>query len=141
VKEIDARFTRPVFARLRRLCLALPETYEAASWGHPTFRAGTKTFCAFEMIKDRPSIAFRLSPADVERTVRRQGFFATPYGRDLWVSRWVDDRVSWKLMTALIDKSYRCVANKRMQTALASQREPAPAARARRTTVRGRKTS
>jgi predicted DNA-binding protein (MmcQ/YjbR family) len=141
VKEIDARFTRPVFARLRRLCLALPETHEATSWGHPNFRAGTKTFCTFEMIKERPSIAFRLSPADVDRTVRRQGFFATPYGRGLWVSRWVDDRVNWKLMTALVDRSYRYVAIKRMQTALVAQCGPAPSAHARRTMVRGKKTS
>jgi predicted DNA-binding protein (MmcQ/YjbR family) len=136
VKAIDARFTRPVFARLRRLCLALPETHEAASWGHPNFRAGTRTFCTFEMIKGRPSVAFRLSPADVDRTARRQGFFATPYGRGLWVSRWVDDRVNWKLMAALVIKSYRSVAMKRMLIALAVLRKPAPAARARRTVRR-----
>jgi predicted DNA-binding protein (MmcQ/YjbR family) len=140
VKEIGARFTRPVFARVRRLCLAPPETHESTSWGHPNFRAGTKTFCTFEMIKDRPSMAFRLPPADVDRMLRRQGFFATPYGRGLWVSWWVDDRVNWKLMAALVDRSYRCVAMKRMRTALASRSEPAPTARAQRTTVRGKKT-
>ena len=125
MKEIDPRFERPVFARLRRLCLALPETHESASWGHPNFRAGRKTFCAFEMIKGRPSITFRLSPGDVVRTLRRQSFFATPYGRGLWASRWVDDRVNWKLIAQLVEKSYRCVATKRMLMALAALRQPA----------------
>jgi len=76
VKAIGAPFIRPVFARLRRLCLALPETREAESWGHPNFRAGKKTFCTFEMLNERPSIAFRLSPSDANRTLRRRGFFA-----------------------------------------------------------------
>jgi len=38
-------------ARLRSLCLSLPETSETASWGHPNFKAGKKTFV--EMGLDR----------------------------------------------------------------------------------------
>ena len=126
MKDSGARFTRPVFARLRRLCLSLPETREVASWGHPNFRAGRKTFCTFEMIDDRPSIAFKLSAADVDRTLRRHNFFATPYGRGRWVSTWVDDRINWNLIAELVDTSYRSVAIKRMLMALASQRKLAP---------------
>ncbi len=117
-------FTRPVFARARRLCLALPETTESASWGHPNFRAGRRTFCAFEVINERPSIAFRLSSSDVDRALRRKGFFATPYGRGLWVSRWVDDAVNWNEIAELVETSYRCVAIKRMLKALAPWRNP-----------------
>ena len=32
---------------------------------YPNFKAGTRTFVAFERVKGRPSIAFRLEPADV----------------------------------------------------------------------------
>jgi len=113
-------FARPVFARARRLCLALPETTEKQSWGHPNFRAGKKTFCAFEMLTGRPSIGFRLSPADVDRALRRKDFFATPYGRGLWASVWVDGAVDWKLVATMIDRSYRLVANKRMLSLLDS---------------------
>jgi predicted DNA-binding protein (MmcQ/YjbR family) len=115
---VTGAFERPVFARARRLCLAFPETVETASWGHPNFRAGKKTFCAFEMLSGRPSIAFRLSPRDVDRTLRRQHFFATPYGRGLWVSVWVDAAIDWTLIASLVDRSYRLVANKRMLRAL-----------------------
>src|SRR2546426_7143635 len=94
-------FERPVFRRLRRLCLALPETQETSSWGHPNFRAGKKTFCAFELLRGRPSIALRLRPADAKTLAGKRHFFATPYGRGVWISRWVDVPVDSKVMAAL----------------------------------------
>ena len=54
--------------RLRALCLSLPETSEASSWGHPNFRAGKKTFVAFERVKGRPSIAWGCVPQVRYRT-------------------------------------------------------------------------
>jgi predicted DNA-binding protein (MmcQ/YjbR family) len=112
--EAARRSSRPVVQRLRSLCLSLPETTETSSWGHPNFRAGKKTFAAFEIVKGRPSIAFRLDPADVERLLRRRPFFMTPYGRGSWVSFWVDGRVSWKLVADLVHRSYQTVALKRL---------------------------
>ena len=105
-------------ARLRSLCLALPETSETASWGHPNFKAGKKTFVAFERVKGRASIAFRLEPDEVERLLQRKPFFATPYGRGLWVSAWADAPVDWRAVQDLVERSYRVVALKRMLTAL-----------------------
>lgn len=118
-----SKFERPVFARARRLCLAFPETAETASWGHPNFRAGKKTFCAFEMIAGRPSIALRLSSTDVDLALGRKHFFATPYGRGRWASVWVDAAIDWKLIARLLDRSYRGVANKRMLRALDTQED------------------
>jgi predicted DNA-binding protein (MmcQ/YjbR family) len=107
-------FERPVFARARRVCLAFPETTETSSWNHPNFRVGRKTFCTFEMVKGRPSIAFRLRPIDAAATLWRKHFFVTPYGRLLWVSVWVDGTIDWKLIGSLVERSYRTVANKRL---------------------------
>lgn len=105
---------RPVFVRARRLCLAFPETTEKTSWGHPNFRAGRKTFCAFEIFGGRPSIAFRLSRADATRAIRSHRFFVTPYGRGQWASMWVDGNVNWKTVEAMLERSYRVVATKRL---------------------------
>jgi predicted DNA-binding protein (MmcQ/YjbR family) len=116
-------FERPVFARARRLCLALPETNETLSWDHPNFRVGRKTFCSFEMVKGRPSIAFRLAPADAEAALQRKHFFATPYGRGLWVSAWVDGVIDWKSIGLLVERSYRSVANKRLLKTLSMRRD------------------
>ena len=107
--------------RLRALCLALPETSETSSWGHPNFKAGMRTFVAFERVTGRASIAFRLEPPDVERLLRRKGFFTTPYGRDQWVSLWADGAIEWKAVTELVERSYRVVALKRMIKALDGQ--------------------
>jgi predicted DNA-binding protein (MmcQ/YjbR family) len=107
-----------VFARARRLCLAFPETTETSSWSHPNFRAGRKTSCTFETVSGRPSIAFRLAPAAVATALRRRDFFATPYGRGLWASVWMDGAIDWKLIESLLEQSYRLVASKRLLTAL-----------------------
>ena len=105
-------------AKLRTLCLSFPETNETASWGHPNFKAGKKTFVAFERVKGRASIAFRLEPEEVERLLQRKPFFATPYGRGLWVSVWADGPVDWRAVQDLVERSYRVVALQRMLTAL-----------------------
>ena len=111
---IRATRERETLAKLRSLCLALPETSETASWGHPNFKAGKKTFVAFERVKGRASIAFRLDAADVDRLLKRKQFFVTPYGRGLWVSLWADGRVDWRAVEDLVERSYRVVALKRM---------------------------
>jgi len=104
--------------RVRKRCLSLPESSETNSWGHPNFRAGKRTFAAFEWIKGRPSIAFRLGPTDVGRLLRRKGFFVTPYGQGRWVSLWADGSLDWDLVGRLLERSYREVALKRMVAAL-----------------------
>jgi predicted DNA-binding protein (MmcQ/YjbR family) len=101
-------------ARLRALCLALPETSEAGSWGHPNFRAGKRTFVTYEIVDSRPSIAFRLEPDEVRDYLLMKGFFPTPYGRGAWVSLDATKRISWRLVGALVERSYRVVAIKRM---------------------------
>ena len=107
-----------VWPRLRALCLSLPETRERSSWGHPNFLAGKKTFVTFERVQGRPSIAFRLDRADIERLAHRQQFFATPYGRGLWISMWADTPLQWPMVHDLVLRSYRLVALKRMIAAL-----------------------
>jgi predicted DNA-binding protein (MmcQ/YjbR family) len=80
-----------VLQRFRNLCLSLPETSETGSWGHPDFRAGRRTFAAFEWVKGRPSAAFMSGADDVDLLLLQDDqFFVTPYGQGRWVSIWVD---------------------------------------------------
>ena len=110
----------PALRRVRKQCLSLPESSEKASWGHPNFRAGQRTFVTFEWIKGRPSIAFRLESGDVDFLLHRKGFFVTPYGQGRWVSLWADGALNWGLVSQLVEQSYRLVALKRMVAALDS---------------------
>ena len=112
-----------VLQRLRGLCLALPESSETGSWGHPNFRAGKRTFAAFEWIKGRPSIAFRLNATDIDLLLRRRRFFMTPYGRGQWVSVWADRPLNWGLVARLLQRGYRIVALARMIAALGNSPE------------------
>ena len=112
------RATTQVLPRLRALCLAFPETTETASWGHPNFRAGKKTFAAFEIVGGRPSIAFRLGPREIARLLRRPEYFVTPYGRGKWISLWADTAIDWDMVTVLLRRGYGEVALKRMLAAL-----------------------
>ena len=50
--------------------------------------------------------------------LHRKHFFATPYGRGLWVSVWADAPVGWRVIEGLLRRSYRGVALKRMIAAL-----------------------
>ncbi|MEQ1761479.1 MAG: MmcQ/YjbR family DNA-binding protein [Vicinamibacterales bacterium] len=126
--------------RLRTLCLSLPETQEVESWGHPNFKAGTRTFVTFEIFEKQPSIAFRLDAVTVEHLLRRKGFFATPYGRAQWVSLRVDGSVDWQLVDQLARQSYRLVALKRMLAALEGTSLSTPANK-RMEPTRGRRRS
>jgi predicted DNA-binding protein (MmcQ/YjbR family) len=107
-------FNRPVFARTRRACLALPEVTEKPAWRHPTFRVAKKTFVAFEMIKGRPSIAFRLPPDTCTALIEEGVAFATPYGRNMWASVWVDQPFDVRTLRRLVQASYRTIAPVRL---------------------------
>jgi predicted DNA-binding protein (MmcQ/YjbR family) len=115
---IRAASNEETLRKLRSICLSLPESSETASWGHPNFKAGKKTFAAFERVKGRASIAFRLDPDEVNRLLGRKEFFVTPYGRGQWVSLWADGRIVWRTVEDLVERSYRVVALKRMLIAL-----------------------
>jgi predicted DNA-binding protein (MmcQ/YjbR family) len=110
---MDTRFERPVYARLRRVCASLPGVEEGIAWGHPSFRVGGRTFCTFEILKTRPTIAMKASPADVKRLAVRDAFVVTPYGRSVYVSRWLDGSINWRQLEALIKRSYKITAKEK----------------------------
>lgn len=109
----------PLLAKLRTLCLALPELSEVSSWGHPNFRGGKRVFVTYEWLQGSvPTIAFRLDPARVRRLTREKGFVPTPFGRGQWISLEADRRPKWSLVEELVLEAYRTVALKRMLRAL-----------------------
>ncbi len=125
--------------RLRGLVRSLPETSEVEAWGHPNFRAGKKTFAAFEIYRKRPCIAVKLPRPDGETLLGDPRFFRTPYlGKHGWVSLWVDVPVTWKLVQDLVLRSHREVANRRTSTALSGTRLARGSKKARRTSGRAR---
>jgi hypothetical protein len=105
--------------RLRRLCLALPETTERVSHGEPTWFVRDKTFVtlADHHHDDRfgfwcaapPGTQEALVAADPER------FFRPPYvGHRGWLGVYLDVDVDWDEIAEIVADAYRTVAPKRL---------------------------
>ena len=119
-----ARDQVEALVRFRQICLALPESTETGSWGHPNFRAGKRTFAAWEWIRGRPSFAFRLGAEEAGAfLLQHDDAFATPYGKGQWISVWADGEPDWPFLHELAERAYLSVALKRMVAVL--ERRPA----------------
>jgi len=103
--------------RLRRICLALPESVEKETWEIPTFRVRDKIFAMHTSDGDRPALWCKAPPgsqailvgADADR------FFVPPYvGHKGWIGVHLDRRVKWAEIAALVARSYRLTAPKRL---------------------------
>jgi hypothetical protein len=106
--------------RLRRLCLALPETTERLSHGEPTwFVRDKKTFVMMSDHHHDDRVGFwcaapsgaqeALVSADPER------FFRPPYvGHRGWLGVYLDVPQDWDEIAELVVDAYRAVAPKRL---------------------------
>ena len=108
-------------ARLRALCLALPEASEVVIRRGPTFRVDDKIFALDRVIEGRPSAWFK-APAGAQAVLLGadpKRFFSPPYyGVKGWIGLWLDQAPDWAEVEALARRSYRLVAPKRLRGAL-----------------------
>jgi predicted DNA-binding protein (MmcQ/YjbR family) len=108
-----------VLARLRQICLRLPEVRETVKWGHPTFEAGKKIFAVLDHYDGRPCIAFRAPLEKLDELIADKRFTEAPYAaKHGWVCLFADGRINWAEVDKLLQESYRLVALKRMLAAL-----------------------
>ncbi|WP_046867677.1 MmcQ/YjbR family DNA-binding protein [Microvirga massiliensis] len=107
----------PSSRRLREICLALPHVVEVETWGAPTYRVGAKIFALENHVGGRVSVWCKapegsqmvLVGADPDR------FFIPPYlGHKGWVGVRLDNRSNWDEVAALVRRSYRLIAPKRL---------------------------
>ena len=106
-------------ARVRKLCLALPEVVERPSHGSPSFFIrGKKTLCMFVddhhgdgilgiWVPAFPGVQEELVDTEPDR------FFRPPYvGPSGWVGVRLDRDVDWDEVDAILHDAYRKVAPK-----------------------------
>ncbi len=116
---------RPL-GRLRRLCLALPEAHEVEAWGEPTFRVRNRMFAMYAAASThhgggRPGVWCKAEASNQSLMVRAapDRFFVPPYvGPSGWVGVWLDGRVDWSELAALLEDAYRLAAPKRLLRSL-----------------------
>ncbi|HEX5386604.1 MAG TPA: MmcQ/YjbR family DNA-binding protein [Gemmatimonadales bacterium] len=119
-------------ARLRRLCLALPEGHEVEAWGAPTFRVRNKLFAMYASARShhgggRPAVWCKAAPGNQALMVKvaPARFFVPPYvGPSGWIGVWLDGRVDWRELAGLLEDSYRLVAPRRLAARLRSPPSP-----------------
>jgi len=109
-------------ARLRKVCLALPEAHEVEAWGAPTFRVRNKLFAMYATADNhhgagRPAVWCKAAPGNQGLMVRANPdrFFVPPYvGPNGWIGIRLDRSPDWKEVGELMRDSYRLVAPKRL---------------------------
>jgi hypothetical protein len=113
---------RSPLARLRKVCLALPEAHEVEAWGEPTFRVRNKLFAMYAAANKhhgagRPAVWCKAAPGNQALMVRAdpERYFVPPYvGPSGWVGVWLDRNADWMEVTELMRDSYRLVAPKKL---------------------------
>jgi predicted DNA-binding protein (MmcQ/YjbR family) len=128
-EEIDCRREstpmRPL-ARVRKICLALPEAHEKIAWGEPTFRVRDKLFAMFaddHHGDGRIALWCKAPPGAQEDLVRAdpERFFVPPYvGKAGWLGIRLDRGLDWGIVAGLVRDGYVEVAPKRLRAALES---------------------
>jgi hypothetical protein len=109
-------------ARLRRVCLALPEAHEVEAWGEPTFRVRNKLFAMYAAPNNhhgagRPAVWCKAAPGNQALMVRAEParYFVPPYvGPSGWVGVWLDRNPDWSEVRELMRDSYKLVAPKKL---------------------------
>ena len=113
-------------ARLRAICLALPEANERVSHGEPTWFAGKGK--VFAMFDDHHHGATHLAvwlPAGLgaqEALIESdpERYFRPPYvGPSGWVGVVLDTRPDWAKVAWLVEQAYRTVAHPRLVARIA----------------------
>jgi hypothetical protein len=108
-------------AKMRKLCLALPETTERPSHGAPTwFIRDKKTFVMFldDHHGDGRLAIWCAAPAGVQELLVEEEparFFRPPYvGHRGWLGVRLDVEVDWDEMAGIVEDAYRMVAPKQL---------------------------
>lgn len=106
-------------AKLRAICLALPETAEGQQFGSPMWRAGKKTFCVAHFHDGRLHAQF-WAGREMQAALADDPRFTVPayVGHNGWLAVDLERRVNWSEVAGLVEGSYRHFALKRMLRAL-----------------------
>lgn len=115
-------------ARLRALCLALPEATERLSHGEPAwFVAGKKQFVTYADHHHDERLAFWCAapPGAQDAFVANHpdGYFRPPYvGHRGWLGVYLDVPVDWDAVAEHVEDAYRRVAPTRLVATLDGRR-------------------
>jgi hypothetical protein len=118
--------SRAAVDRLRKICLALPETSEVEAWGEPTFRVKGKIFAMHASSgthhsPDRPAVWILSVSVEQDFVLRARPdrYFKPPYvGPSGWIGAWLDQNPPWAEIEELVRDGWRRRAPKKLAALL-----------------------
>jgi predicted DNA-binding protein (MmcQ/YjbR family) len=104
---------KQTLARLRKVCLALPDATEVVAWDHPTFRIRNKIFCVYGGYADAPNITLKVGKPALGIFLEDPRFWkASHIGNQGWISMSAKGDLNWEELEELIKGSYQMIAPK-----------------------------
>jgi predicted DNA-binding protein (MmcQ/YjbR family) len=108
-------------ARIRKICLALPEAHEVEAWGEPTFRLKNKLFAMFAAAGNhhgggRPAVWIKSTHVNQDLLINsdKERFFAPPYvGPSGWIGVYLDKGADWSVVADLLRDGHKLLASRR----------------------------
>jgi predicted DNA-binding protein (MmcQ/YjbR family) len=103
--------TKQTLARLRKICLALPDATEVEAWEHPTFRIRNKIFCVYGGYPDDPNITLKVGKPALGIFLEDSRFWkASHIGNQGWISMSAKGDLNWEELEELIKGSYGLIS-------------------------------
>ena len=127
---------RPI-ARLRRICLALPEAVEQETWEIPTFRVRNRIFALASAHQDREAVWCKAPPGAAAMLIEAvpARFFRPPYlGHKGWVGVYLEPSSrgggpDWEERAFIVRRSHALVAPKSLASGRGTVRRAGAAGR------------
>ena len=104
-------------ARLRAICLALPEAHEELMRRGPSYRVDDRIFAVERPWSERLALWCKVPQGMREIIIEAKParFFVPPYfGAKGWIGLGLDEAADWREVEAFVHRSYRLVAPKRL---------------------------
>ncbi len=104
-------------ARLRAICLKLPEATEREAWGDPTWRVRGKIFAMEKRGDGRISLWCKAPPGSQAVLVGADPalFFKPPYvGSKGWIGMRLDRKPDWAEVEKIVTRAYALTAPKKL---------------------------
>ena len=114
------RRTPDPLARVREICLSLPDSEEKIAWGAPTFRVKGRIFAMFtdDHHGDGRLALWCAAPRGMQAGLVKANtrhYFVPPYvGYRGWIGVHLDRRLAWDEIAHVIEEAYVTVAPKRL---------------------------
>jgi predicted DNA-binding protein (MmcQ/YjbR family) len=101
----------PILAKVREICLGLPDTKLTMTWGSPHFRVKEKIFCGYGSKDGVVEMGVKLEKPHAAKVLKDPRFRVAPYvGKHGWVHMDLSKVKDWGEVRRYIEESYELIA-------------------------------